>query len=365
MGCNTLLWWKGYEGQVMSGSQEPDESEFRDDSVRKIATEFQVPRATAATWERNIGSVEILEKTLGMNGPENYLDLICRREWIPLEQEGKEKDWFEPVQQWSVKKADDVFLVHDSDLEDFFEGRNTTGRRLMGLGSEWFAVEFDSGSPKTPDNGGFEGINWSDEMLELQAEIKSKKDQVQYEMKRFDSEWIGLARELRTIEQKLEEIYKNHLQNSLEKPQTKKDQIVELKSSFPYLRANNKLIAKVTDCSVSYASQFKGTSEGAITNRKVSTKLQRAVIKRDNDTCVSCGSRENLVAHHIVPHNKGGETSMDNLALLCEECHHYAHGGRQTDGGIISGADWGTVEYSGKEEFWNNWIYQEFSRPSK
>ena len=43
--------------------------------------------------------------------------------------------------------------------------------------------------------------------------------------------------------------------------------------------------------------------------------------------CQTCGSRENLVAHHIVPwcHSINGRTDIDNGMCLCKECHKMMH----------------------------------------
>jgi len=127
------------------------------------------------------------------------------------------------------------------------------------------------------------------------------------------------------------------------------------------LRANNDLVAEAVDGSISYAGQFKGTPEGEIRNRKITDSLREGVFDRDEDSCVSCGNEENLVIHHIIPHDQGGENDLENLAVLCEECHYYAHGGGQpTDDGRHTAARWGSVEYSEREEFWSGWINRDF-----
>lgn len=140
-----------------------------------------------------------------------------------------------------------------------------------------------------------------------------------------------------------------------------------MKEAFPYLRANNDLVAKTADSSISYASQFKGTPEGSVTNRKVTGNLRDSVFNRDDGSCVCCGREEDLVIHHVIPHNQGGENELENLAVLCEECHYYAHGGGQSiEEGRYSAANWDSVEYSDQEEFWNNWVDREFEdRPPK
>jgi len=37
--------------------------------------------------------------------------------------------------------------------------------------------------------------------------------------------------------------------------------------------------------------------------------------------CVFCGSKEDLTTDHLIPRNKGGDDSSDNLVLSCKSCN--------------------------------------------
>ena len=53
---------------------------------------------------------------------------------------------------------------------------------------------------------------------------------------------------------------------------------------------------------------------------------QRIVLAVRDGGCVNCGSPvEGTEPHHIEWFSRGGATDIDNLALLCERCHHLIH----------------------------------------
>ena len=53
---------------------------------------------------------------------------------------------------------------------------------------------------------------------------------------------------------------------------------------------------------------------------------QRIVLAARDGGCVNCGSPvEQSEPHHIKWFSRGGPTDIDNLALLCERCHHLIH----------------------------------------
>ncbi len=61
------------------------------------------------------------------------------------------------------------------------------------------------------------------------------------------------------------------------------------------------------------------------TTRTISRRLRRALEYRDSCCVVpGCGATRGLHAHHIIHWEDGGETELDNLALVCPY-HHRAH----------------------------------------
>lgn len=63
------------------------------------------------------------------------------------------------------------------------------------------------------------------------------------------------------------------------------------------------------------------------TSRNVSWRLRFLVMRRDSFKCQLCGLSPAmkhgtvLVVDHVVPWASGGETTMDNLQTLCEQCN--------------------------------------------
>jgi hypothetical protein len=63
--------------------------------------------------------------------------------------------------------------------------------------------------------------------------------------------------------------------------------------------------------------------------RTVPPALRRTLEARDDGTCrwPGCENRRRLDAHHRTHWAKGGETSLDNLVLLCSHHHRLVHEG--------------------------------------
>lgn len=45
------------------------------------------------------------------------------------------------------------------------------------------------------------------------------------------------------------------------------------------------------------------------------------IYKRDDYTCLYCGSKDSLTLDHVIPRSKGGGNTWDNLATCCMKCN--------------------------------------------
>jgi 5-methylcytosine-specific restriction endonuclease McrA len=44
-------------------------------------------------------------------------------------------------------------------------------------------------------------------------------------------------------------------------------------------------------------------------------------MKRDNYSCVYCGSKKDLTIDHVIPKSKGGQNTWNNLVTCCSPCN--------------------------------------------
>ncbi len=49
---------------------------------------------------------------------------------------------------------------------------------------------------------------------------------------------------------------------------------------------------------------------------------RKNILKRDNNRCLYCGSREKLTIDHVIPKSRGGADSWENLVSACTGCNH-------------------------------------------
>lgn len=60
---------------------------------------------------------------------------------------------------------------------------------------------------------------------------------------------------------------------------------------------------------------------GYAQSRYVSNTIKIEVFKRDGGACVQCRRTESLEYDHVIPVSRGGESTIDNLQLLCRRCN--------------------------------------------
>ncbi|WP_035920608.1 TerD family protein [Frankia sp. QA3] len=60
---------------------------------------------------------------------------------------------------------------------------------------------------------------------------------------------------------------------------------------------------------------------GARDSRAIPQAVKAEVWQRDGGACVQCQATEYLEFDHVIPHSRGGATSVNNLQLLCRRCN--------------------------------------------
>lgn len=89
----------------------------------------------------------------------------------------------------------------------------------------------------------------------------------------------------------------------------------------------NKFIEWVNAENIEPVLQTQSADNKHTTTRDINLRLRFKVLQRDNFKCCSCGtspatnSTVNLHVDHIIPWSKGGETVLDNLQTLCQDCN--------------------------------------------
>lgn len=64
-------------------------------------------------------------------------------------------------------------------------------------------------------------------------------------------------------------------------------------------------------------------------SRYIPKKIKQKVWEKYNGRCAFCGNEDNLHYHHIQYFSEGGTHNVDNLMILCAECHAEVHKGEK------------------------------------
>jgi 5-methylcytosine-specific restriction protein A len=57
----------------------------------------------------------------------------------------------------------------------------------------------------------------------------------------------------------------------------------------------------------------------------ISSQIRKAVLQRDHQQCLACGSQDTLTVAHITPISQGGNSEIENLQTLCSPCQKDNH----------------------------------------
>lgn len=64
---------------------------------------------------------------------------------------------------------------------------------------------------------------------------------------------------------------------------------------------------------VSFSNSFK---------HKRKKQSKRTIFRRDQYSCVYCGSNSKLTIDHVIPKSRGGSNDISNLVTACEPCNN-------------------------------------------
>lgn len=87
------------------------------------------------------------------------------------------------------------------------------------------------------------------------------------------------------------------------------------------------------------AEPFTETREERNISRSISRNVMLQVVRRDRGVCCSCRKNvpdDEVEFDHVIPHSRGGPSSVDNVRLLCRSCNRKK--GDNLDGFLRSGS---------------------------
>ena len=77
----------------------------------------------------------------------------------------------------------------------------------------------------------------------------------------------------------------------------------------------------IIDTLVRMANRELIATQGEGASRHIPQDIKQAVWQRDQGKCVQCGATSYLEFDHIIPHSKGGASTVNNVQLLCRKCN--------------------------------------------
>jgi len=104
----------------------------------------------------------------------------------------------------------------------------------------------------------------------------------------------------------------------------------------------------------------------------ISRETRDIVMTRDRRMCQMCDSKQGLTIHHLVPINEGGESNVENLIVLCDDCHDIVEEEGLRDPILIK--NWPNhndkpiveeTDIESKCSDWHEWVYGGARNPMK
>lgn len=79
----------------------------------------------------------------------------------------------------------------------------------------------------------------------------------------------------------------------------------------------------LSDCSYERVKRHreKRVSEGLPQQNSIPKTVRLAVYKKDGNSCVYCGSKDDLTIDHNLPQSRGGSNDISNLLTACRACN--------------------------------------------
>ena len=93
----------------------------------------------------------------------------------------------------------------------------------------------------------------------------------------------------------------------------------DVDKKIAFIRKAAKFINKM-ERKYSKWTRFKNEYQPA-NKRYIPKPTRKAVLIRDNYSCVKCGNQKDLHMDHIIPDSKNGSNELENLQVLCKDCN--------------------------------------------
>ena len=160
--------------------------------------------------------------------------------------------------------------------------------------------------------------SWNNALIAVGAEINNKKNSHEELMNNIRNVWI----------MKGKQPSKRDMDNKNISSISSASYVRHYRTWYKALEVFMAYISENDDDSTIDVSESINTSSVIKhkTKREPSDRLKVQVLMRDGNRCRICGVEcngglHNMHFHHVIPWAKGGETTLDNLQVLCSTCN--------------------------------------------